>query len=83
MSWECWARINKPYFLPEESLPLVSSIAEGPAAVSEWSSTQEGTNSTRVLCVKLVVIGTVLLLVLYWIVVVIREEGGDVMPWKK
>ncbi len=80
MSWECWVRINRPYSLPEESLPLVSSIAEGPAAISEWSSTQESTNSTHVFCIKPVVIGTVLLLVLFWIVAITREEGWHIIP---
>ncbi len=79
MSWECWARINRPSFLQEESLPLVSSIAEGSTACSELGSTQEGTNSTYVLYFTLMAVGIVLLLVLYWIVEVIREDGWGVI----
>ncbi len=79
MSWECWARINRPSFPQEESLPLISSIVEGSAACSELSFTQEGTNSNYVLHVSLMAIGIVLLLVLYWIVEAIRGDGGDVI----
>ncbi len=79
MSWECWARIKRPSFLQEESLPLASSIPEGSAACSELSSTQVEMNNTFVIQFSRMAIGVLLLLILYWVVEVIREDGWDII----
>ncbi len=80
MSWECWARINRPSFVPEESLPLVCSTTEESGSFSGRNSTQEVENNTCVVGFTVIVVGIVLLLILYWLVEIMREDGVDFIP---